>query len=44
MVIYRIHSDLEQLSHKLLGQPQGLIFKTALDAGAPVFGLVEDKF
>jgi hypothetical protein len=34
---------LEQLRHQGLGEPKGLALEAALDAGAPVLGLVEDQ-
>jgi hypothetical protein len=37
-------AGLEQLRHVALGEPGGLAFHTDLQAGAPVFGLVEEEF
>jgi hypothetical protein len=41
---YILECRLKQFGNLSLSKPQGLIVKTALDAGTPVFGLVEDEF
>ena len=42
MMVYGVHSDLEQICHQRLRQPYGLVFKPALDTSASVFGLVQN--
>lgn len=38
-----LRAGVEKLGHLRLGQPNRLIFKAALDAGAAVFALIQDK-
>jgi hypothetical protein len=44
MLIDRPHILLEQLRNERLRQPNGLVFKTALNAGPAIFRLIEDDF
>ena len=44
VLVHSRHSDLEQLGYERLRQPQVLVLKPALDAGAAILCLVEDDF
>jgi hypothetical protein len=44
MLVHRRHGDLEQFGNERLRQPDGFVFKPALDARAAVFGLVKNDF
>ena len=43
MMIHRIHTNLKQIGHQLLRQPNAFVFEPALNARLPVLGLVEDE-
>lgn len=43
MLVYRADILLEQLDHKLLGQPDRFILQPNLDARAAILGLVDQE-